>query len=92
MKKIALTLVAVSTLALAACQGSEGGNNTTANELNTTDEATNDVANGSEAQDALNTVVQTGSDAANGVGNVASDVGNAAADAVDANSASNAAR
>jgi hypothetical protein len=94
VKKIALTVVAVATLGLAACTGSNEANNSAGNELETTEEAGNDVGNATDAEnaagDALSTVENTGSDIANVAGSAASTVGNAASDA--GNAVSNATR
>ena len=80
MKKIALTILAVSTLGLAACQGNggEGTNNSAANDTEATEnEANNDTFSAENAaQDALN------SDAANTLSNSAENVGEAASEAV----------
>jgi hypothetical protein len=86
VKKISLTLIAVATLGLAACDtGTTAGNNTAGNDSLTVNEANGDVGNASDnqnaANDVLNSVVNTGSDAANTVGNVARDAGNTAVDA-----------
>jgi hypothetical protein len=90
MKKIALTMVAVATLGLAACQGAETANNSAGNESETTNEANEDVGNASDtenaANDALSDVVNTGSDAASAVGNAASSAANTVENAVDGNS------
>ena len=45
MKKIALTLVAVSALGLAACQGNSAANNTVTNETDATNAAASDLGN-----------------------------------------------
>ena len=55
MKKIALTLVAVSALGLAACEPSREANNTVENEA-VENEAVDDVNAAEAAQDALNTM------------------------------------
>jgi hypothetical protein len=97
VKKIALTMVAIATLGLAACNGGTEANNTAGNELGTTNEANSDVGNAGDAEnaagDALNAVVNTGADAVNAAGNAASTVGNAVEGAVDgaSNATSNAA-
>lgn len=54
MKKIALTLAAVSALGLAACEGRNEANNTADNGA-VENEAVEDVNNAEAAQDALNT-------------------------------------
>jgi hypothetical protein len=89
VKKIALTMVAIATLGLAACTGSNEHNNAAGNESETTNEANGDVGNASDAEntagDALNTVVNTGSDAASAIGNAASSAANTVENAVDGN-------
>lgn len=95
MKKFAFTLVAVSALGLAACDPSSTDHNSAGNEAITTNEAVSDVNDaGTAADNALNGVVEGGSDLANGASNVASDVGSAVsngasevANEVDGNSA-----
>lgn len=75
MKKIALTMLAVSTLGLAACQG--GGddvhNNSAANDTEATENQANDDTQ--NANDAANSALN--SDAANTVSNSLSNVGDA---------------
>lgn len=61
MKKIALTLVAVSALGLAACQGSDEAtvNNVAADAQNALDQANQDIAN---AQDAATNALDAAGD------------------------------
>ena len=93
VKKIALALVAVSTLGLAACNsnsGTEAGNNSAAgNEVETMNQAEGDLGNASDdaantsgdaqnsANNALDALGNAASDAGNVAGNAASSVGNA---------------
>ena len=77
MKKIAFTLVAVATLGLAACTGSNEANNVAGNEAETTGEANNDVGNAAEDQNNLNA-------ANDALSNIAADAGNLAGQAADA--------
>src|SRR4028118_2275641 len=75
VKKIVLTLVAASTLGLAACGDDRGAaNNMAGNESEVTNQADGDVGTASDNQNAAN-------DALNSAANFGSDVGNAASDA-----------
>ena len=73
MKKLALSLVALSALGLAACGDRGATNNVAGNTAETQNEANADVNAAAAAQDVLDTM-----------GNAASDVGNFAENTVDA--------
>jgi hypothetical protein len=88
MKKLAIALVAVATLGLAACNGSndEAANN--AADLNVTENQTDvdvNVAAGDAANGAIDDIANTGSDVGNAVENTVSDAGNAVDNATDKN-------
>jgi hypothetical protein len=84
VKKIALTLVAVSALGLAACQGNSAANTTATNETDATNAAASDLEN------AANQVEAAAGNVADAAGNVADQAGDMAANAADA--AANAAK
>jgi hypothetical protein len=84
VKKIALTLVAVSALGLAACQGNSAANNTATNEADATNAAASDLEN------AANQVESAAGNVADAAANVADQASDVAANAADA--ASNAAK
>ena len=82
MKKIALTLAAVSALGLAACEGRNEANNTADNAA-VENEAVEDVNASEAAQDALNTMesatenaVEAGENAIDAVGEAADNATN----------------
>jgi hypothetical protein len=84
VKKIALTLVAVSALGLAACQNSNEAavNNVAADAQNAIDQATQDIANAQDAATnlldaAANQVEQAGEAAENATDAATSEVANA---------------
>jgi hypothetical protein len=77
VKKIALTLVAVSALGLAACQSNSAANNTMTNEADAANAAASDLEN------AANQVESAAGNVADAAGNVADQAGAVAANAAD---------
>ena len=84
MKKIALTMIAVSALGLAACSKSTPANNVTANDANAVSAAMNDMANSAAA--ASNMASNAASSATNAADAAAGAASNAAAAATSSNS------
>jgi len=82
VKKITLTLIAVSALGLAACTKTTPANNVVANDVNAMTEAMNDMAN--TAVEASNTASNAAAAATNAADTAASAASNAAATATNA--------
>lgn len=79
MKKIALTMIAVSVLGLGACTKSTPANNVTANDVNAMSAAMNDMANASmAAQNAASNAAGAATNAADSAANAASNAASAA--------------
>jgi len=96
VKKIALTIAAVSALGLAACQneaGNEAANNMAGNDMETMNEADGDVGNatidGQDAQNAANSALNTAAEAGGAAVNAVENVAAGAANAVDAHTGNN---
>lgn len=82
MKKIALTLVAVSALGLAACQGNSAANNTATNESDATNAAAGDLENVANAvEDAAGNVTDAAANLADSATDAAANATDAAANA-----------
>jgi hypothetical protein len=82
VKKIALTLIAVSALGLGACTKSTPANNVVANDTNAMTEAMNDMAN--TAVEASNAAANSAAAATNAADAAAGAASNAAATATNA--------